>query len=45
MPQSFWGDHSLLQQGAIADFDKGKIELRMGSSKLEIPIPNLKRIS
>ena len=28
----------------IADFDKGKIELRMGSSKLEIPIPNLKRI-
>ena len=29
---------------AIADFDKGKIELRMGSSKLEIPIPNLKRI-
>ena len=29
---------------AIADFDKGKIKLRMGSSKLEIPIPNLKRI-
>ena len=29
---------------AIADFDKGKIELEMGSSKLEIPIPNLKRI-
>ena len=29
---------------AIADFDKGKIQLRMGSSKLEIPIPNLKRI-
>ena len=29
---------------AIADFDKGKIELRMWSSKLEIPIPNLKRI-
>ena len=29
---------------AIANFDKGKIELRMGSSKLEIPIPNLKRI-
>ena len=27
---------------AIADFDKGKIELRMGNSKLEIPIPNLK---
>ena len=29
---------------AIADFDKGRIELRMGNSKLEIPIPNLKRI-
>ena len=29
---------------AIADFDKGKIELEMGSSKLEILIPNLKRI-
>ena len=29
---------------AIADFDKCKIELRMGNSKLEIPIPNLKRI-
>ena len=29
---------------AIADFDKGRIELRMGNSKLEIPIPNLKQI-
>ena len=29
---------------AIANFDKGKIKLRMGSSNLEIPIPNLKRI-
>ena len=29
---------------AIAEFDKGRIELRMGNSKLEIPIPNLKRI-
>ena len=29
---------------AIADFDKGRIELRMGHDKLEIPIPNLKRI-
>ena len=29
---------------AIADFDKGRIELRMGNSKLEIPILNLKRI-
>ena len=26
----------------IADFDKGRIVLRMGNSKLEIPIPNLK---
>ena len=34
----------LATERAIADFDKGKIELRMGSSKLEIPIPNLKRI-
>ena len=29
---------------AIADFDKGRKELRMGHDKLEIPIPNLKRI-
>ena len=29
---------------AIADFDKGRIELRMGHDKLEITIPNLKRI-
>ena len=29
---------------AITDFDKGKIELRVGNDKLEIPIPNLKRI-
>ena len=28
----------------IADFDKGRIELKMGHDKLEIPIPNLKRI-
>ena len=29
---------------AITDFDKGKIELRVGNDKLEIPIPNLRRI-
>ena len=29
---------------AITDFDKGKIDLRVGNDKLEIPIPNLKRI-
>ena len=29
---------------AITDFDKGNIELRVGNDKLEIPIPNLRRI-
>ena len=29
---------------AITDFDKGKIELRVGNDKLEIPILNLRRI-
>ena len=29
---------------AITDFDKEKIELRVGNDKLEIPIPNLRRI-
>ena len=29
---------------AIADFDKGRIELKMGQYKLEIPIPNVKMI-
>ena len=28
----------------ITNFDKGKIELRVGNDKLEIPIPNLRRI-
>ena len=27
---------------AIADFDEGKTELRMGNNKLELPISNLK---
>ena len=29
---------------AITDFDKRKIELRVGNDKLEIQIPNLRRI-
>ena len=29
----------------IADFDRGRIVLKMGKEKMEIPIPNLKRIS
>ena len=34
----------LVTARAITDFDKGKIELRVGNDKLEIPIPNLRRI-
>ena len=29
---------------AITDFNKGKIELRVGNDKIEIPIPNFRRI-
>ena len=40
----FLGRPFLATARAVADFDKGRIELRMGHDKLETPIPNLKRI-